>query len=189
MQLLKDIKYEFILSDQFRQFHFLTGVLLSQLCIALNENKEQRKISIHIFRNVLCKHSYDSRYTNDKVKQARIASLYLPFIDILIENLPRLTGNLSAAGTMHKSLNSTANPSINTSESSNVSRTVSAMSGSTVSSSQTLMPQINPYSSVASSISISNGSVYVSNYENGSQRLSYDPLSVIAGIGIYFKSN
>lgn len=61
------MKYEFVLSDQFRQFHFLVGLLLSQLCISLNENKEQRKVAINIFRNIICKHSYDNRYSNDKV--------------------------------------------------------------------------------------------------------------------------
>jgi hypothetical protein len=89
----KDMKYEFILSDQFRQFHFLVGVLLSQLCVSFNENKEQRKLAICIMRNLLCKHSYDNRYNDDKNKQARIASLYLPLIDVLIENLDRISTN------------------------------------------------------------------------------------------------
>jgi hypothetical protein len=65
--LFEDMKYEFVLSDQFRQFHFLAGVLLSQLCTTLNESKDQRKIAITIFRDILCKHSYDDRYFNDKV--------------------------------------------------------------------------------------------------------------------------
>ena len=87
------MKYEFVLSDQFRQFHFLVGVLLSQLCVSFNENKEQRKLAICIMRNLLCKHSYDNRYNDDKNKQARIASLYLPLIDVLIENLDRININ------------------------------------------------------------------------------------------------
>lgn len=61
------MKYEFVLSDQFRQFHFLAGVLLSQLCVTLNESKEQRKMAIVVVRDLLCKHSYDDRYANDKV--------------------------------------------------------------------------------------------------------------------------
>lgn len=182
------MKYEFILSDQYRQFHFLAGVILSQLCISLNESKEQRKISIHIFRNILCKHSYDSRYNSDKIKQARIASLYLPFIDIILDNLTRLTGNLTATGNVQKSINpnqsvnQSVNQSLSTTDSSNVSRTISALSHSTAATNFTLVPQTNPYS-VASSASISNGSVYISNYENGVPKINYDPLSVIAGIG------
>ena len=35
--------------------HFTVGVLLSKLCMSLNENKEQRKLFIGILRNLLCK--------------------------------------------------------------------------------------------------------------------------------------
>ncbi len=62
-----EMKHEFVLSDHFRHLHFLVGVLLSQLCLSLNENKEQRKLAINAFRNVLCKHSHDNRYNTDKV--------------------------------------------------------------------------------------------------------------------------
>lgn len=64
---LSDFKSDFILSDLYRKSHYLTGVLLSQLCISLNETKELRKNSIYVFRNILCKHSYDPRY-RDKVR-------------------------------------------------------------------------------------------------------------------------
>ena len=60
------MKYELILSDQFRQLHFPVGVLLSQLCMSPNENKEQRKLSIGILIRRSNIHSH---------KQARIASL------------------------------------------------------------------------------------------------------------------
>ena len=89
------MKHEFVLSDQFRQFHFLVGVILSQLCVSLNENKEQRKLAICVLRNILCKHTYDNRYNDDRNKQARIASLYLPIIDVLIENIDRINTNLT----------------------------------------------------------------------------------------------
>lgn len=89
-----DLKHEFILSDQFRQTHFLIGVLFSSVLVSsLNENKEQRKLAIHMFRNLVCKHSFDDRYNMDKSKQSRIAALYLPLIDILIENINRLDVN------------------------------------------------------------------------------------------------
>ncbi|CAF0807517.1 unnamed protein product, partial [Brachionus calyciflorus] len=164
-----DIKYEFILSDQFRQFHYLVGVLLSQLCISLNENKDQRKISITVARNLVCKHSFDPRFITDKQKQARIASLYLPLIDILIENLPRLTGNSTAIGGNNIRINQSINSSviINTS-----------LDSTSKISNCTITP--NPYQSLTSA-SISNGSVYHT-YENGSSRVNYDPLSVIAGL-------
>lgn len=89
------MKYEFLLSDQFRKFHFLVGVLLSQLLLSLNESKEQRRSVIYILRNLVCKHSYDNRYNDDRNKQARIASLYLPLIDVLIENISRINLNVN----------------------------------------------------------------------------------------------
>lgn len=83
-------KKELSLTNQFRECHFLSGILLSHLCIALNESKEQRKILITILRNLLIKHSFDNRYANDKLKLAYISSLYVPLIDILMDNCQRL---------------------------------------------------------------------------------------------------
>ena len=136
------MKYEFILSDHFRHFHFLVGVLLSQLCLSLNENKEQRKLAINAFRNVLCKHSYDNRYNTDKIKMARISCLYLPLIDILIENMARLAASPSNQSTTLKS----------NSETSTTQSTIANPNGSI--SVASLMPATNPS---ISSISISNG--------------------------------
>lgn len=180
-----DLKYEFFLSDQFRQFHFPVGVLLSLLCTSLNENKEQRKIAIQIFRNLLCKHSYDTRYNTDKAKQARIASLYLPLIDILLENLSRMTGN---AASNHKTAPN--NPNMNGGDSiitvnTNKFPYNSSVSAITTTSSVTITPQINnSQNGTASSASISNGTMFVSNFENGAQRNSENNsvLGVIAGL-------
>jgi hypothetical protein len=49
-----------------------------------------------MLRNLVCKHSFDDRYNGDKAKQARIAALYLPLLDVLVENLGRLDAH--AAG-------------------------------------------------------------------------------------------
>jgi len=103
------MKHEFVLSDQFRQFHFLVGVILSQLCVSLNENKEQRKLAICVLRNILCKHTYDNRYNDDRNKQARIASLYLPIIDVLIENIDRINTNLTNPTSSIKSSSTNSN--------------------------------------------------------------------------------
>ena len=66
-----DMKYEFVLSDAFRQMHFLIGVLYSSvLCPSFNENKEKRRIAIGMLRNLICKHSYDDRY-KDKVMMVK----------------------------------------------------------------------------------------------------------------------
>lgn len=152
------------MSDQFRHFHYLVGVLLSQFCLYLNENKEQRKASIHVLRNLICKHSFDSRYNTDKQKQARIASLYLPLVDILMENMSRFSSH-SASSTKN-------NPSVNYSMVNTSTDSCSKISNYTL---------VNPNQGVTSSASISNGSVYHS-YDQSSTKTSYDPLSVIAGL-------
>ncbi len=183
-----DIKYEFMLSDQYRQFHFLSGVILSQLFIAMNDTREQRRVAIQIFRNLMLKHSYDSRYANDKMKQGRIASLYIPFIDILIENISRMSSHHSAGsiGNQVKSMNLSGQGSsivMNgsagdaSSSSAGLSRTISTITNATGTSSQTLVQN------APASASMSNGSVYAFNFDFGLQRLNKDPLSVIAGIG------
>lgn len=91
----------------------------------------------------------------------------MPLIDILIENLPRLTGNSSATGSNTKTNLSINQSIINTSVDS-----VSKLSSYTV--------VANQCQSIASSASISNGTVY-HNYENSLTRTN-DPLSVIAGL-------
>jgi hypothetical protein len=186
-----DIKYEFMLSDQYRQFHFLSGVILSQLFISLNDNREHRRVAIQIFRNLMLKHSYDSRYANDKLKQGRISSLYIPFIDILIENIPRMSSHYAATsiGNQVKAMNlsgqsasgfDASSSSSSATSSVALSRTISTITTATGASSQTLVQ--NP-----TSASMSNGSVYAFNFDFGIQRLNNDPLSVIAGIGKVFK--
>jgi hypothetical protein len=177
-----DIKYEFILSDQFRQLHYPVGILLSQLYISLNENKSIRKSAISIFRNILCKHSYDKRYNdNDKTKLARIASLYLPFINIIIDNLPRFS-NSAQINTINDNLS--FNDSTSTQIQRPMSTTTSAISvnSSKMSNNQKIIP--------SSSVSISNGSVlsslnYSETFQNQNQnQTSSSVLGVIAGLNI-----
>ena len=182
-----NIKYEFNLSDQYRQFHFLSGMLLSQLFIALNENKEQRRTAIQVFRNLMLKHSYDLRYNDEKHKQGRIVSLYIPFIDILIENLSRLSSNAFLASniignqikSMNLSNNGTSSLITDTSSTSSFPQFSRTMSTVTTSTNQTLIAQNNLPSSASAS---SSGSVYALNFDFSLQRLNNDPLSVIAGI-------
>ena len=66
---LKDLKHEFHVSDQYRSVQFLSGIVLSQLCTCLNEasSKEQRQKAIDLVKDLMCKHSNDRRYRNDKV--------------------------------------------------------------------------------------------------------------------------
>lgn len=80
-----DFEHEYRLSEEFCRHHFLLGTLLQEIRASLSEVHEIRQTAICVFRNLLAKHAFDDRYQG-KAHQARIASLYLPFISILLEN-------------------------------------------------------------------------------------------------------
>uniref|UniRef100_A0ABM0M607 Dedicator of cytokinesis protein 9-like n=1 Tax=Saccoglossus kowalevskii TaxID=10224 RepID=A0ABM0M607_SACKO len=89
IQQFKDLQHDYCLTDEFCRNHFLVGLLLREISCGLHETKESRKCAISVLRNLLVKHSFDDRYKS-KAMQARIASLYLPFISVILENAPRL---------------------------------------------------------------------------------------------------
>ncbi|XP_055947475.1 dedicator of cytokinesis protein 9-like isoform X4 [Argiope bruennichi] len=84
-----DFEHEYRLSDEFCRHHFLLGTLLQEIRASLCEVHDIRQTAISVFKNLLAKHAFDDRYQG-KAYQARIASLYLPFISILIENYSSL---------------------------------------------------------------------------------------------------
>ncbi|GFY79358.1 dedicator of cytokinesis protein 9 [Trichonephila inaurata madagascariensis] len=86
---MKDFEHEYRLSDEFCRHHFLLGTLLQEIRASLCEVHDIRQTAISVFKNLLAKHAFDDRYQG-KAHQARIASLYLPFISILIENYSSL---------------------------------------------------------------------------------------------------
>jgi hypothetical protein len=69
-----EMYHEFTLSDEFRKNHFLSGLLLQELKLALTEAPDTRKSAVVILRNLLVKHSLDERYTS-KVRQFFISML------------------------------------------------------------------------------------------------------------------
>ncbi|XP_063429493.1 dedicator of cytokinesis protein 9-like isoform X5 [Mytilus trossulus] len=79
------LKCDYTLSDEYRKNHYLAGLLLHELKMALNEPRDIRRIAILMLRNQLAKHAFDDRYTS-KSQQGRIAALYLPIISILMEH-------------------------------------------------------------------------------------------------------
>ncbi|XP_072180438.1 dedicator of cytokinesis protein 9-like [Diadema setosum] len=85
----KDLKYDYSLTEDYCQHHFLTGLLLREVGVALHDVTEVRQHGIRVLRNLLAKHSADDRY-HSKQHQARIATLYLPLIAIILENVDRL---------------------------------------------------------------------------------------------------
>ncbi len=63
---------------------------------SLNQNvRHVRQISLQILRNLLAKHSFDDRYNQSIDVQKRVISLYLPALQIIIENLNRIMDSSS----------------------------------------------------------------------------------------------
>ncbi|KAL8624516.1 hypothetical protein ACOMHN_053059 [Nucella lapillus] len=80
----RDLKHDFTLSDEFRRNHYLTGLILHELKMAMSEPRDVRRSAITVLRNQLAKHSFDDRYAT-KNQQGRIAGLYLPLVSILLD--------------------------------------------------------------------------------------------------------
>ncbi|KAK7484867.1 hypothetical protein BaRGS_00023910, partial [Batillaria attramentaria] len=80
----KDLKHDYTLSEEYRRNHYLSGLLLHELKMAMSEPREIRRGAITVLRNQLAKHSFDDRYAT-KTQQGRIAALYLPLIGILLD--------------------------------------------------------------------------------------------------------
>ncbi|XP_069104043.1 dedicator of cytokinesis protein 9-like [Argopecten irradians] len=81
---LEDLKCDYTLSEEYRKQHYLAGLILQELKMALSEPREIRRIAITVLRDQLAKHSFDDRYVS-KTQQGRIAALYLPLISILMD--------------------------------------------------------------------------------------------------------
>ncbi|XP_029468971.1 dedicator of cytokinesis protein 8 isoform X2 [Rhinatrema bivittatum] len=83
----------FDLSSDYRQQHFLTGLLFTELAAALDTETEgiskvQRK-AISAIHTLLSSHDLDQRCWKPELK-ARIAALYLPLVGIILDALPQL---------------------------------------------------------------------------------------------------
>ncbi|KAG8523258.1 Dedicator of cytokinesis protein 6 [Galemys pyrenaicus] len=83
----------FELSGPFRQQHFLAGLLLTELALALEPENEGasllHKKAISAVHSLLCGHDADPRYAEATVR-ARVAELYLPLLALARDTLPRL---------------------------------------------------------------------------------------------------
>lgn len=97
----KDYEMEYRLSEEFCRSHFLVGALLLELRAALSEVQKVRQRAIGVVCNLLAKHAFDDRYQGP-AQQARIASLYLPLISVLLSNINRFsTSDQQAAPACH----------------------------------------------------------------------------------------
>uniref|UniRef100_A0A3Q3R0N4 Dedicator of cytokinesis 6 n=1 Tax=Monopterus albus TaxID=43700 RepID=A0A3Q3R0N4_MONAL len=84
----------FELSVPFRQQHFLSGLLLSELSLMLDPDGEGKSFLFFLFaisavHSLLCSHDADPRYVDPQVR-AHVAQLYLPLIPIVMETLHQL---------------------------------------------------------------------------------------------------
>uniref|UniRef100_A0A0P6E5D7 Dedicator of cytokinesis protein n=2 Tax=Daphnia magna TaxID=35525 RepID=A0A0P6E5D7_9CRUS len=126
---MKELDVEFRLCDSFCRSHYLAGLILQEVSSALNEVADIRRIALRCLKDLLAKHELDDRYQN-KGHQSRIASLYLPWIFIVLENWNRLKV-LSLESTVLPSsaastigFSSVASPSVKTGKSLSLPRNI-----------------------------------------------------------------
>ncbi|KAM9744074.1 dedicator of cytokinesis protein 8 isoform 1-T1 [Menidia menidia] len=78
----------FDLSQEFKQQHYLTGLLLTELSAALDMESEGGKVqrkAINAIYSLLCSHDLDHRCIKPEVR-AKVAALYLPLVGIIIDS-------------------------------------------------------------------------------------------------------
>uniref|UniRef100_A0A7N6A649 Dedicator of cytokinesis 8 n=1 Tax=Anabas testudineus TaxID=64144 RepID=A0A7N6A649_ANATE len=73
----------FELSQEFKQQHYLTGLLLTELSAALDMESEGK--AINAIYSLLCSHDLDNRCIKPEVR-AKVAALYLPLVGIIIDS-------------------------------------------------------------------------------------------------------
>ncbi|XP_046447610.1 dedicator of cytokinesis protein 9-like isoform X2 [Daphnia pulex] len=126
---MKELDMEFRLCDSFCRSHYLAGLILQEVSSALNEVADIRRIALRCLKDLLAKHELDDRYQN-KGHQSRIASLYLPWIFIVLDNWNRLnvlsvesTGPSSSTASAI-GFSSIASPSVKTGKSLSLPRNI-----------------------------------------------------------------
>lgn len=78
------------LSSEFRQQHFLIGLVLSELATVLElPNPPLHGKAIGCVRNLMTSHDLDSRYAEPEAR-ARVAALYIPVLGIIMDTIPQL---------------------------------------------------------------------------------------------------
>ncbi|XP_068560329.1 dedicator of cytokinesis protein 8 isoform X1 [Cebidichthys violaceus] len=78
----------FELSQEFKQQHYLTGLLLTELSAALDMESEGGKVqrkAINAIYSLLCSHDLDHRCSKPEIR-AKMAALYLSLVGIIIDS-------------------------------------------------------------------------------------------------------
>ncbi|KAM9857754.1 dedicator of cytokinesis protein 8 [Aulostomus maculatus] len=89
----------FELSQEFKQQHYLSGLLLTELNAALDMESEGGKVqrkAINAIYSLLCSHDLDHRCIKPEVR-AKVAALYLPLVGIIIDSTNYLDFTVSDA--------------------------------------------------------------------------------------------
>uniref|UniRef100_H3DJQ4 Dedicator of cytokinesis 8 n=1 Tax=Tetraodon nigroviridis TaxID=99883 RepID=H3DJQ4_TETNG len=89
----------FELSHEFKQQHYLAGLLLTELSAALDIESEGGKVqrkAINAIYSLLCAHDLDHRCVKLEVR-AKVAALYLPLVGIIIDSTNYLDFTVSDA--------------------------------------------------------------------------------------------
>ncbi|KAM3868150.1 dedicator of cytokinesis protein 8 [Diretmus argenteus] len=89
----------FELSQEFKQQHYLTGLLLTELSAALDMESEGGKVqrkAINATYSLLCAHDLDHRCIKPEVR-SKVAALYLPLVGIIIDSTNYLDFTVSDA--------------------------------------------------------------------------------------------
>ncbi|RXN33480.1 dedicator of cytokinesis 9 isoform X2 [Labeo rohita] len=74
IQRFQDLQLDYSLTDDFCRNHFLVGLLLREVCGALQEFGEVRQIAIQVLKSLMIKHTFDDRYAS-KSQQARMGEM------------------------------------------------------------------------------------------------------------------
>uniref|UniRef100_A0AAZ3Q662 Dedicator of cytokinesis 8 n=1 Tax=Oncorhynchus tshawytscha TaxID=74940 RepID=A0AAZ3Q662_ONCTS len=92
----------FELSQEFKQQHYLAGLLLTELSAALDMESEGlvQKKAINATYSLLCAHDLDQRCTRPDVR-AKVATLYLPLVGIIIDSINYLDFTGTGLATSH----------------------------------------------------------------------------------------
>uniref|UniRef100_A0AAY4CGB4 Dedicator of cytokinesis 6 n=1 Tax=Denticeps clupeoides TaxID=299321 RepID=A0AAY4CGB4_9TELE len=97
----------FELSAPFRQQHFLSGLLLSELSLILEPDGEGlfflHKKAISALHSLMCSHDADPRHIDSQVR-SHIAQLYLPLIPVVMETLCQLHDFTDNSSTISQSV-------------------------------------------------------------------------------------
>ncbi|XP_029018982.1 dedicator of cytokinesis protein 8 isoform X1 [Betta splendens] len=89
----------FELSPEFKQQHYLAGLLLTELSAALDMESEGGKVqrkAINAIYSLLCSHDLDQRCVKPEVR-AKVAALYLPLVGIIIDSTSYLDFTVAEA--------------------------------------------------------------------------------------------